>query len=101
VHVKASVVKQHQQRRLTRVNATGKNMKKYFFDRVGSDRAEYDYRGRDLPSLDAARRLAELIALDLEIDQDGTWSGWAVSVRDAVGQQFLSVPVSASDLVMA
>ena len=71
-------------------------MKKYFFDRVGNDRAEYDYRGRDLPSLDAAKNLAELIAIDLEIGEEGTWSSWAVSVRDAVGKQFLSILVSAS-----
>ena len=74
----------------------GENMQTYFFDRVAFDRAEYDYRGRDLPSLDAAKRLAELIAIDLEIGEEGTWSGWAISVRDAVGKQFLSIPVSAS-----
>jgi hypothetical protein len=71
-------------------------MQKYFFDRVGNERAEYDYRGRDLPSLDAAQKLAELIAIDLEISEEHTWAGWAISVRDAVGKQFLSIPIAAS-----
>jgi hypothetical protein len=90
------MVKQPQQDLLTFLNATGENMQKYFFDRVGCDRAEYDFRGRDLPNLDAAQKLAELIAIDLQVHEEGTWFGWAVSVRDAVGKQFLSIPISAS-----
>ena len=70
-------------------------MKRYFFDRVGRNRAEYDYSGSNLPSLDAAQNLAELIAIDLAIEEEGAWSGWAVTVRDAVGKQFFSVPVHA------
>jgi hypothetical protein len=42
-----------------------------------------------------------LLALDLEMNVDGQWSGWAVEVRDARGRQFCSVPVRYPDLVAA
>ena len=74
-------------------------MNRYFFDRVSHDRAEYDYRGRACSTPEAARQLAEMIALDLEIMDEGAWSGWAINVRNAIGQQFFSVPVSESCLV--
>ncbi len=71
-------------------------MNRYFFDRVGGKRSEYDYQGKDLPNPEAAHQIAELIAIDLEVVDEGIWSGWAISVRDAFGQQFCSVPVGAS-----
>jgi len=69
-------------------------MKRYFFDRVSSERAEYDYRGRDFSSPEAARQLAEIIALDLELMDEGGWSGWAIAVRNALGEQLFSVPIA-------
>jgi hypothetical protein len=71
-------------------------MKRYFFDRVGGGQAEYDYHGRMLSTPEAARQLAEVIALDLELMDEGGWSGWAINVHTAVGQQPFSVPVPAS-----
>jgi hypothetical protein len=68
-------------------------MQKYFFDLVGEDGSQYDYRGRVLAAPDKAYRLAELIALDLDIRGEGEWSGWSIKVRDAQGQQIFSVPV--------
>jgi hypothetical protein len=68
-------------------------MKRYFFDRVGEKRLEYDYCGSVLPSLEAAYQVAEMIAIDLEIVEEGAWSGWEISVRDAGGRKFFSVPV--------
>jgi hypothetical protein len=68
-------------------------MAKYFFDRVGKNRAEYDYQGCILPSLEEAREVAELIALDLSMESETEWSGWMVDVKDAVGRQFFSVAV--------
>jgi hypothetical protein len=76
-------------------------MSKYFFDRVSRHRAEYDYQGRALPTPENARQLAELIALDLEIEPEGKWSGWAIAVRNAQGQQFFSIPVRAPELIAA
>jgi hypothetical protein len=72
----------------------------YFFDRVGKGRSEYDYRGCALQTPDSARQMAELIAIDLSIDADGSWMGWTVDVLDARGKKFFSVPV-APDLAAA
>jgi Domain of unknown function (DUF6894) len=68
-------------------------MKRYFFDRVGEERLEYDFCGSVLPSPEAAYQIAEMIAIDLEIVEEGAWSGWEISVRDAGGRKFFSVPV--------
>ncbi len=76
-------------------------MNTYFFDRVGHDRAEYDYRGRACSTPEAARQLAELIALDLEVMDEGSWCGWVINVRNAIGQQFFSVPVPEPGLMVA
>ena len=76
-------------------------MGKYFFDRVRDGRAEYDYHGRIFPTPEKARQLAELIAIDLEIEPDGRWLGWAVDVRNAHGERFFTIPVRASELACA
>jgi hypothetical protein len=68
-------------------------MKRYFFDLVGRQRSEYDYRGRIFSDLQRVRQLAELMALDLGIEPENQWSDWSIAVRDAQGHQFLSVPV--------
>jgi hypothetical protein len=74
-------------------------MIRYFFDLVGQQRSEYDYRGRILSNCESAQQLAELMALDLGIESDGDWSGWTIAVRNAQGQQLLSVPVQPLCLV--
>jgi Domain of unknown function (DUF6894) len=76
-------------------------MVKYFFDRVGGSRAEYDYKGCAFPSPDKALQMAELIALDMAIEAEGTWSGWNVDVRNAQGHRFFSIPVRAPELAAA
>lgn len=68
-------------------------MTRYFFDRVTSQRSEYDYSGKMLESLERARQLAELIAMDLSMEPDDEWSGWSVNVRRPDGLQLFSVPV--------
>ncbi len=68
-------------------------MSRYFFDVVGPTRSEYDFRGRELPSLDGAYHVAEMLALDLEVLHEETSAGCAISVRDADGKLFFSVPV--------
>jgi hypothetical protein len=73
-------------------------MARYFFDVVGEQRSELDYRGRFLPAPEDAFRIAELIALDLGMKSDDEWNGWSVTVRDALGSQFFSVPVAANCL---
>jgi hypothetical protein len=73
----------------------------YFFDRVGKDRAEYDYKGHPFQTPEKARQMAELIALDLGMEPDGTWFGWSVDVLDQRGKRFFSIPVGAPELAAA
>jgi hypothetical protein len=68
-------------------------MGKYFFDRIWHDQAEYDFQGREFAAPAEARELAELIALDLEIEADDRWAGWAVDVRNAHNERFFTIPV--------
>jgi hypothetical protein len=76
-------------------------MKRYFFDLVSRDRSEYDYCGLEFSTLDAARQVAELIALDLEVMDEGAWSGWMIHVRNASGQHFFSVHLPEPGLIAA
>jgi hypothetical protein len=76
-------------------------MKRYFFDVVGQNRSEYDYRGRELATVEMASKLAELIALDLGIDPHGGRTGWTVSVRDSQGREVFSMQVRESELIAA
>lgn len=76
-------------------------MRRYFFDVVGRQRSEYDYHGRDLPTIDNAHQLAELIALDLGMDPEDRWTGWAVNVRSVEGNELFSVPVQSMCLAAA
>ena len=76
-------------------------MTTYFFDRVGKDRSEYDYRGHAFQTPEKARQMAELIAIDLSIEPDAPWFGWSVYVRDVRGTKLFSVPVCASELAAA
>jgi hypothetical protein len=74
-------------------------MQRYFFDFVGSGRSEFDYSGQELPSAERALRLAELIALD-EASR-GERIGWTVSVSDARGKKYFSIPVAEQPELMA
>jgi Domain of unknown function (DUF6894) len=76
-------------------------MKRYFFDLVSEQRAQYDYRGIVYPDAETARQLAELMALDLGIQADNAWSGWSVDVYNAHGQRCFSIPVKEPDVVAA
>jgi hypothetical protein len=70
----------------------GGTMKKYFFDIVDGDGAAFDYCGREFPSPEAAYPLAELLALDLEV-RDVASTECSISVSDATGRQYFTVPV--------
>lgn len=64
---------------------------RYFFDLVGKGQLIYDYSGREVATPNAALELAELIALDCEVEDD--WGGWRVAVRNASGKECFSVSV--------
>jgi len=72
-------------------------MRRYFFDRIGNGRKEYDYRGKRLASNARARQIAELIAMDLELSPEGEWSGWTVGVYTPKGECCVLIPVKDPD----
>jgi len=47
------------------------DMCRYFFDLVSQKRREYDFRGREISSQEDAFQMAEIIALDLELESEG------------------------------
>jgi hypothetical protein len=73
----------------------GEPMKRYFFDLGRPGQSLYDHQGRDFESDDAAYQLAELIALDLEVE--GEWAGWQVAVRTPRGKSVFSIPVGSGE----
>jgi hypothetical protein len=72
------------------------SMNQYFFDLVREGASQYDYRGRLFADPEKARGLAELMAIDLAIEADGSWLGWSIKVCNAKGLHLFSVPVVAS-----
>jgi len=76
-------------------------MTRYFFDVTEQTGVRYDYSGRTLPSLDDAREFAELIAIDLGCRESEKAPGTFVLVRDAAGQQLITVEVQAFTSLVA
>jgi hypothetical protein len=69
-------------------------MARYFFDYVNERGRSHDHQGRDFPSLDSAKRQGELIAIDLQLDQDDDGPvGGRVSVCDVAGIELCAIPV--------
>jgi hypothetical protein len=68
-------------------------MMRFFFDVAATTHIRYDYQGRDLGNQEAARELAELIALDLGNSDENDWQGAKVEVRDVKGARLFEVPV--------
>ena len=76
-------------------------MKKYFFDVVGQQRAEYDFSGREFSEPQKAFQLAQLLALDLVVGGEDEFSGGSINVRNADGHKLYSVLISEPDLIAA
>lgn len=68
-------------------------MKSYSFALTSPSGAEQLYRIGQFPDLQHAFFLAELIASELSIDENGPWLGWTVEVRDCAGSLIHSVLV--------
>ena len=66
-------------------------MQRFFFDVINGDHTEHDFKGRELPTAEAAFRLAELIAIDESVE--GTRMGWTLRVSDDAGKQLFSIPI--------
>ena len=76
-------------------------MKRYFFDVVSAQDSEFDFNGREFLALEKAIEFAKLIALDLEIMEDGEREGSTVLVRDPQGLSYFSAEVQPSELLAA
>jgi hypothetical protein len=77
-------------------------MTRYFFDLVSQQHSQHDFRGRELPTLEEARRLAELIAIDLATGPEDQWAaGWNIAVRGADERELFAVPIQARALTAA
>jgi hypothetical protein len=69
-------------------------MARYFFDYVNDRGRSHDHQGRDFPSLDSAKRQGELIAIDMQLDQDDDGPvGGKVSICDVAGLELYAIPV--------
>jgi hypothetical protein len=76
-------------------------MKKYFFDRIGQDCSEYDFRGHDFAEPQKAFQLAQLLALDLEVEGHEAFAGGSINVRNADGHKLFTVRIGEPELVAA
>ena len=72
-------------------------MQRYFFDLGNQSRSMYDFQGREVATPEAAYQLAELMALDLGLDE--AWAGWVLVVRSPEGKSVFSIPVQNADMV--
>jgi hypothetical protein len=76
-------------------------MRRFFFDVSTARGFLYDYEGREFRRVEDARKLAELIALDLESTEASEWTGSAVEVRNVDGQTLFSILVQEADRAAA
>ena len=76
-------------------------MKKYFFDRVGRGSSEYDFRGHEFAEPQKAFQLAQLLALDLEVEGREEFLGGSINVRNADGQKLFSAHIREAELAAA
>ena len=68
-------------------------MTRFFFDVTNKTAVQYDYSGRHLPSVEQARELAELIAMDIGCCESEEMPATVVHVRNAVGKQLFAIAV--------
>lgn len=64
-----------------------------FFDVVHEQTPSYDFIGSECRNLDAAARLAELIASDLGCSETNNLAGSQLFARNAAGETLFVVPV--------
>lgn len=76
-------------------------MVRLFFDVVGARGPLLDFHGQLVRSVDSAREVAEVIALDHACSEDQTQTETKVLVSDAKGNVVLSVPIQSTDSVAA
>ena len=74
-------------------------MARYFFDFVNDSGTSHDHQGRDFPCPDSAKQQGELIAIDLQLEQEleGPCFG-KVLVCDVRGKELFSIPVHSTSI---
>jgi hypothetical protein len=76
-------------------------MVRYFFDVKFQASVEHDYSGRFLLTLEGAKQMAELIAMDLGCTRIEGAFPIEVQIRDAGGRELFSIPVTQIDALAA
>ena len=76
-------------------------MRRYFFDIVGLGRVIYDFHGRLFSNPIDAQQVAQLLALNAEVEGDEEVAGGRIEVRDANGGSFFSVVIRAAEYAVA
>ena len=76
-------------------------MKRYFFDVVRGKDSEFDYNGREFAAPEKAIEFAKLIAIDLELMQEGARGASTVIIRDPQGRIYSSERVQVPELAAA
>lgn len=76
-------------------------MARYFFDLVGHHRSFFDFQGHPFSDQYKAHEQAELLALDLQIEEDEEFVGGRVDVRDIKGGVMFSVAIRVPDQLAA
>jgi hypothetical protein len=71
-------------------------MTRYFFDLVGHSRSIYDFHGQLFEPLKAQEQ-AQLLALNMLVEEDEDFVGGQVDVRDAKGGVMFSVAIHAPE----
>ena len=68
-------------------------MQKYCLALLSPQRAESHLRVGEFPVAERAFELAELMALELGVDVEKSWSGWTIDVRSPEGRKLFAAPV--------
>jgi hypothetical protein len=73
-------------------------LQKYCLALMSPQRVEGYLRVGEFPVAERAFELAELMALELGLDGEQSWSGWTIEVRCAEGRRLFAVPVADRNL---
>lgn len=68
-------------------------MARYFFDLIGHSRSIFDFHGGTFSDRYEAHEQAQLLALNLQVEEDEAFVGGRVHVRDAQGGVMFSVEI--------
>jgi hypothetical protein len=79
----------------------GRQMARYFFDLVGNGRSIFDFQGHMFPDHRIAHEQAQLLALNLHVEEDEAFVGGRVDVCDVKGGVMFSVAICVPEQLAA